>query len=543
MKNLLFLSVNSSYSHSSLALPILHNAAGNVPDWHWDCIECTIDEDPTETAIQMADRQPTLACATLYIFNRDRVLEILSRFHALAPSATIVLGGPECSGQSASELLERYSFIHDIFIGESEGLFAEYLAKYNKNSPRRIFPEKGFAIYESWHEKFPVNDIFFKTDKAFVQLETSRGCPIGCKYCTSSNIKLRMKELPEVEKEIAVLHDKGVRKIRLLDRTFNFPQWRGTALLKLFREKFSDIEFHLEIHPQFIDDELKKELISAPNLHIETGIQSFDEKVQHAIGRNCKKNDAVNGLKFLASCPNFETHADLICGLPQQNLNTIINDIIELIKCGTDEIQLETLKILHGTPLQREADETGLIYSPVPPYDVMETDDLSRHDIIYARCLSRILDIFHNHHALRPVFRKLNLTESNNLRIFADHMLEKGIGLKCVVDLKKRLLLLTDFIKKYPSSDAEFEICKTWINNNYPLSEIPFGTLKKFDEKIPLCITKSNDKLFSHKDTKIWTLCCKDKVFHFAVNRHFKLNGAACSWECSLSRTPEKKNK
>lgn len=529
--NFLFLSVNSSYSHSSLALPILHSAAEHVTDWHWSVTECTVAEDPAEIAMQIADKKPDLIGATLYLFNRNHLMDILGRIHSLMPQTRIVLGGPECSGKGAKELLDNYAFIHDVFVGEAEGLFTEYLANYDNDSPRRIFPEKGIAVYEKWHEKFPVNDIFFRADKAFVQLETSRGCPIGCKYCTSSYIPLRMKELEDVEKELSLLHGKGVREVRLLDRTFNLPQWRGAALLKLFREKFSDIEFHLEIHPQFLNEELRKELLIAPNLHVEAGIQSFSPEVQRAIGRNSKKDETFEGLKFLSACSAFETHADLICGLPEQDANTVLEDVLELLRCGVDEIQLETLKILHGTALAENAANLGLVYSPTPPYDVMKTEKFSHADIIYIRKLSRILDIFHNHSVLRGIFRKLSFESSDDLRKFTDFMLAKGIELKCVLDLKKRLILLIDYVKKYPILEAEFEISKVWIENNYPLNAIPFGVLKKFNDSIPANITENYSDLLSHRETKIWSLEHGTKIFNFVLNRHFKLNGTAVGWE------------
>ena len=91
------MSVNSSYSHSSLALPILHSAAEHVADWHWSVTECTVAEDPAEIAMQIADKKPDLVGATLYLFNRNHLLDILGRLHALVPQTRIVLGGPECS--------------------------------------------------------------------------------------------------------------------------------------------------------------------------------------------------------------------------------------------------------------------------------------------------------------------------------------------------------------------------------------------------------------------------------------------------------------
>lgn len=529
-RKFLFLSVNSSYSHSSLALPMLHCAAKDVPDWDWELMECTINEDCAEFAVKAAEISPDLLGCSLYIFNFDFVMELLGRFHALCPTCRIVLGGPECAGDFAYEILQKYPFIDNVFRGEAEANFADYLRKFPDNVPNSAIPENGTVIYENWMSDFPVNDVFFCASKAFVQVETSRGCPMGCKYCTSSNVPLRLKELSDVEKELEILHAKGVREIRLLDRTFNFPQSRGTALLKLFRQKFPDIKFHLEIHPQFLNDELKAELASAPHLHIEAGIQSFDENVQRAIGRNSKKHEVIDGIKFLTSCDNFETHVDLICGLPEQTFDSILADVALLIQLEVDEIQLETLKILHGTPLEKECSSYGIIHSPTAPYDVMQTKTFSASEIFEVRKLSRLLDLFHNHAALRGAFRKLGIDNGAAVRCFMDFMFSKKIDIKQLLDLRKRVIYLADFVKKYPEPDGAFEIAKVWIEQGYPMTDIPFGKVCRFEGSLPVFNDEISQKILQHRDTKLWQLQYHDFVMNFALNRQFKLNGAVLVW-------------
>ena len=522
-----FLSVNSSYSHSSLALPTLHCAAKNVPGILWSQTECTILSDPAEVAVKIAENKPDILGCTLYLFNREHALNILSRVHVLCPETVIVLGGPECSHDSADELLEKHPFIHTVFIGEAEGIFSEFLAAAPENRKRGILPTDRKAQYDNWDKLHVVDDVFFRTDKAFVQYETSRGCPIGCKYCTSTNVQLRLKDIAVVEEEISILQKRGVKEIRLLDRTFNFPQWRGAALLKLFREKFSGIEFHLEIHPQFLNEALRNELKIAPNLHIEAGIQSLDQNVQCAIGRNSNPAEVLNGIKFLTSCQNFETHVDLISGLPQQTLNSLLEDIVNLIKVNPSEIQLETLKILNGTPLKSSAKEFGIVYAPSPPYDVMQNKTFSAADIIYTRKISRIIDLFYNHKALHDIVTALNFNNGDDLKKFIDFMLERNISIDTIADLKKRVILLTDYVRRYPSSAAEFAIARVWLAQGYPMHDIPFGKISKL--AYPATDAPSGDaaQILSHPETKLWKLVLNDHSLNFAVNRHFKLNGAA----------------
>ena len=84
--SLLFLTVNSSYSHSSLALPLLHSAAKDLDEmWQWETMEKVIDEDPMQTASVIAEKSPDLLCTTLYLFNHNIVMDILQRVHILAP--------------------------------------------------------------------------------------------------------------------------------------------------------------------------------------------------------------------------------------------------------------------------------------------------------------------------------------------------------------------------------------------------------------------------------------------------------------------------
>ena len=529
----LFLSVNSSYSHSSLALPVLHSACADVDNWSWESIECTIAEDYADIAYQMAEKSPDLVGASLYIFNRNAVLDILGRFHRLLPQCRIVLGGPECSGDSAAELLKNNPFVKTVFVGESEGIFAEYLKNFPHNDNDSILPAAGAARYDNWNRTLPVNDLFFAEGKAFVQIETSRGCPLKCKYCTSADIPLRFKDLSDVEKELETVQAKGVKEVRLLDRTFNFPQWRGVALLKLFREKFSDIEFHLEIHPHFLDDGIKSELRIAPNLHVEAGVQSLDENVQHAIGRNCCRQDALEGVKFLASCHNFETHVDLICGLPEQDLKSVFDDVADLMNCKVGEIQLETLKILHGTAFRKNADALGLVYAPEPPYDVMQTNNLSGADILYIRKLSRMLDLFYNHNALHRIMLSMPFEDGNAIREFLDFSIANGVAVGKLLDLKKRVCILADYAEKKSLTAVQFEISKAWIENSYPLGALPFGKLEKFSGSLPSGLLCNDEwkKLFAHKETKIWRLVCNGFVYNFALNRHFRVNGSACAWQ------------
>jgi coproporphyrinogen III oxidase-like Fe-S oxidoreductase len=128
----------------------------------------------------------------------------------------------------------------------------------------------------------------------------------------------------------------------------------------------------LEIHPSFLGNELQEELLKANQnqLHLETGVQCLNEKVQQAIGRRAKKEDVLSGIKFLSSIKLFETHTDLIFGLPEQTFEMVLEDVSELLQIGIAEIQLEVLKVLPGTPLVDDLDLYCIKSSIGVPYEV-----------------------------------------------------------------------------------------------------------------------------------------------------------------------------
>ena len=106
----------------------------------------------------------------------------------------------------------------------------------------------------------PEESRFFNWSKPFVQLETTRGCFNTCAFCVSGGEKpVRTLSLEATRKRLDVIHQHGIKNVRVLDRTFNYNNKRAKELLNLFRE-YPDICFHLEIHPALLSDELKREL-------------------------------------------------------------------------------------------------------------------------------------------------------------------------------------------------------------------------------------------------------------------------------------------
>ena len=63
---ILWLDLNSSYAHSSLALPALHAQVANNPSVTWEIVSATINENPGMTAGEVYRHHPDIVAATCW---------------------------------------------------------------------------------------------------------------------------------------------------------------------------------------------------------------------------------------------------------------------------------------------------------------------------------------------------------------------------------------------------------------------------------------------------------------------------------------------
>lgn len=483
---ILWIDLNSSYAHSSLALPALHAQIMTDPSIEWEIVSATINENTGMIVDEIYRHRPDILAATTWLFNHEQLMHVASRVKALLPEACLVLGGPEFLGDN-EEFLRKNPFVDCVFRGEGEEVFPQWLTCWNHPeqwhtvpglcylTPNKEYKDNGIARVLNFAGLVPPEQSrFFNWSKPFVQLETTRGCFNTCAFCVSGGEKpVRTLSIESIRERLQLIHAHGIKNVRVLDRTFNYNPRRAKELLRLFLEFHPDIRFHLEIHPALLSEELKEELSLLPKglLHLEAGIQSLREPVLEKSRRMGKLSDALDGLRFLCALPNMETHADLIAGLPLYHLHEIFEDVRTLAGYAAGEIQLESLKLLPGTEMRRKAEELGIKYSPLPPYEVLQTHEISVSELQTARQLSRLLDGFYNTPAWQTLTRELILNDEQFLHRFLAYLTKANL-IDQPMSLEKRGLILYEFCKQnYPEYQIQATIA--WIEAGMSLKKLP----------------------------------------------------------------------
>lgn len=488
---ILWLDLNSSYAHSSLALPALHAQVKEDTDMEWEIVSATINENTGMIVDEIYRHQPDIIAATCWLFNHEALMHITSRVKALLPHACLILGGPEFLGENES-FLRRNPFVDCVFRGEGEEEFPRWLKVWNQPEEwttitglcyldaNQQYQDNGLARVLPFDQLVsPEDSESFNWSKPFVQLETTRGCFNTCAFCVSGGEKpVRTLSMETIRQRLEIIHQHGIKNVRVLDRTFNFNPKRAKELLQLFLEFHPHIRFHLEIHPALLSEDLKAELQQLPEglLHLEAGIQSLREPVLEKCKRLGKLEQALEGLQFLCSLNNMETHADLIAGLPLYRLNEIFEDIQTLAEFQAGEIQLESLKLLPGTDMRHRANELGIQYAPMPPYEVLRTEDITPEELQVARRLSRLLDAFYNTPAWQSLTRELILNDDTFLYHFLNYLTEANL-IDQPMSLEKRGWVLYEYCKKH-RPDYQIKASIAWIEAGMSLKKQPAEKVK-----------------------------------------------------------------
>jgi hypothetical protein len=172
------------------------------------------------------------------------------------------------------------------------------------------------------------------------------------------------------------LLDRGARTFRFVDRSFNIDIAFALDILAFFKERHVEgMMLHFEMIPERLPDELMDAVKDCPPgmLQFEIGIQTFNEAVAHRIRRPLNIGKIETSLRRLRSETGVHIHADLIAGLPGEDLESFEAGFNRLLALNPQEIQLGILKRLRGAPIDRHTKEWAMVYSPHAPYEILQT--------------------------------------------------------------------------------------------------------------------------------------------------------------------------
>jgi len=251
--------------------------------------------------------------------------------------------------------------------------------------------------------------------------------------------------------EMQNLLDRGCRVFKFVDRTFNLNLHLARSILDFFFDRYEPGLFlHFEMIPDRLPTALRQAISRFPAgaLQFEVGVQTFNEAVSARISRRQDNQKLEENLRWLRNGTGVHVHADLIVGLPGEDLQSFGAGFDRLLGLRPHEIQVGMLKRLRGTPIVRHDEAFSMIYSPQAPYEVLQTSAMDFTTVQRMRRFGRYWDLFGNSRNFTTSLPMLwpNASPFERFLRFADWLHEKlgrqhGIALQMLAEQLLRFVV------------------------------------------------------------------------------------------------------
>jgi len=397
MADILLTTLNARYSHASLGLRYLLANMGPLES-RTQLLEFTIKQRPIDIAEQLLAHDPRIIGLGVYIWNARESEELVAILKQVRPEIIVVLGGPEVSYEQE---VQRIVALADYLIpGQADLTFARLCERLlaGERPAEKVIEPGPFALEQLQfpYRHYSDHDI----EHRVVYVEASRGCPFKCEFCLSALDRSATPfDLDTFLGEMAALYRRGLRRFKFVDRTFNLKVEQSIRIMEFFLERLDEETFlHFELVPDRLPEALKATIRRFPpgSLQFEIGVQSFNPKVQALISRRQDNAKTGANLNWLRRESHAHLHADLIIGLPGEDMASFAAGFDRLAAMNPHEIQVGILKRLRGAPIARHSEAHAMRYQPNPPYNVLATDRIDFADMQRLTRFARYWDLVAN---------------------------------------------------------------------------------------------------------------------------------------------------
>lgn len=401
MPDIVLTTLNAKFAHAAFGLRYLFANLGVLQE-RAEIVEFETSQRSVDVLEALLARDPKIVGIGVYIWNVAEATRLVGELKRVRPEIVVVLGGPEVSYETEQQEIARLA--DHVITGEADLAFAD-LCSATLTSKSEIPPPKSHIISAPLpqfdalalpYHLYTARDIAHRV----IYVEASRGCPYECEFCLSSlDIPVRQAPLEGFLTAMEDLLARGARQFKFVDRTFNLNLKTSRAILEFFLDRLRPGLFlHFEMIPDRLPEALRGLIRRFPPgaLQFEVGIQTFNDEVAALINRRQDNARTEENFRWLRDETGVHVHADLIVGLPGESLDSFGRGFNRLVALGPQEIQVGMLKRLRGTPIVRHDSEWGMIYSPAPPYEILQTRLIDYGAMQRLRRFARYWDLLAN---------------------------------------------------------------------------------------------------------------------------------------------------
>jgi radical SAM superfamily enzyme YgiQ (UPF0313 family) len=364
-------------------LGLLTVAALTSPEW-----EITIFDENVRRPDYGTLPQPDLVGITAFTSQANRAYEIAAGFRSR--DVPVVMGGIHATMRPE----EAVARVGSVVTGEAESIWAQVLADVRQGALRGVYA----GGHANKGEIPPARHDLLTGDYTFGAIQTTRGCPLDCSFCSVTAFngrRYRQRPIEDVVREFGAIREEHVLVVD--DNLIGTSHDHVARTKELFRAMI-----RAKLRKQWIaqatinmadDEELLALAAKAGCAGVFIGFESPTAEGLREVG---KKFNLLNGRDFASSVRRIQRHKIVVAGSFIMGLDTdepgIGKRIAEAgMRYGVDFLNTLFLTPLPGTRLWDQMESKGRVTLDTFPKDweyytltfpVARYEHLSLNDII-----------------------------------------------------------------------------------------------------------------------------------------------------------------
>jgi radical SAM superfamily enzyme YgiQ (UPF0313 family) len=200
----------------------------------------------------------------------------------------------------------------------------------------------------------------------WIPVQTRRGCPNDCSYCSTSRIqgrRIRRRSPRSVVEVIGRLARAGHRRFYFVDNSFNIPERQALELCAALASLDPPVIWRCILYPERVHEGLVRAMAAAGCREVSLGFESGCPRILREMNKRFTPED-VRRTSDLLTAHGIRRLGFLLLGGPGETRESVEESLAFAGSLHLDDLRITVgIRIYPGTPLARRAIAEGVLAS------------------------------------------------------------------------------------------------------------------------------------------------------------------------------------
>jgi radical SAM superfamily enzyme YgiQ (UPF0313 family) len=205
-----------------------------------------------------------------------------------------------------------------------------------------------------------------KSGDTWIPVETRRGCPNNCSYCSTSCIQgssVRIRSPLLVARYIERLVCMGFKQFYVVDNSFNIPESQGLEFCNSLADLHLDIQWKAILYPHGVTPKLVKSMKRAGCVEVAVGFESGCTHILKGMNKHFDTDEVRRVCDMLAD-NEIRRIGFLLFGTPGETRESVQQSLDFADSLNLDGLRTTVgIRIYPGTELEKKALSEGIMRS------------------------------------------------------------------------------------------------------------------------------------------------------------------------------------